>query len=292
MSDPIVTWNVTTINGQQYAVINAAQFRIPLDWDPSSGMFIALGLPTGGWGNFPALAKGDAGPAPTFDETIDLTVLDFDDPTANSASLVLLGETDGVPEYQLAVTMHEGRPGTDGTAQLDPTAFGTPASKKILIVNPTVDGFIYQSQLVGDRYIPSTVNNTPAGNPLYTLCAVSVPAQNFDWRPKVSGQSVITGTGGFFGSNVTVDLIARLNDASGGNIVGRGFGAAATAPTPTVLSSGPPAGSADAYDRVSAGSAAVIYLRAERQTGTDTFTTSAATTWFEVEVRPIPGTGT
>jgi hypothetical protein len=284
VTDPVVTWNTTTIDGKQWVVINAAQFRIPLDWDPSSGMFIAVG-PNGAWAQGPFLAKGDPGAIPTFDSDIQFTVLDFDDPTPDSATLNLLGVVDGVPDYQAAITIHRGPPGTPGTATLDVNAYGTPLSGRILIVNPTNDGFLYQPQLVGDRFIPSAINSAPAGNPLYTLTTVSVPGQAFDWRPEVSGQCIISKTG--FG-NVTVDLIARLNDAAAGNIVGRGFGSLDNTQHATVLSSGPPAGSASTYDKVSAGQAATIYLRAERQTGTDTFTTSNSTTKFEVRVKPIP----
>jgi hypothetical protein len=285
VTDPIVTWNVTTINGKQYAVISTAEFRIPLDWDPSSNMFIAVGVPTGGFGNFPAIVKGDTGDTPTFDTTINLTVLDPDDPTADSASFTPLGSD----VYQANLTLHSGPAGAAGTSVLDPAAYGTPASKKILIVNPTADGFIYQAQLVGDRFIPSVVNAVPAGNPLYTIAAVSVPAHAFDWRPSVSGHVIFTKTGT---GNVTVDLIARLNDESAGNIVGRGAGPIDNVRVATDLSSGPPAGSADAYDKVLAGQAAVVYLRAERQTGTDTFTTTTATTHFKVKVEAVPGSGT
>lgn len=278
-------WNVTTINGNQYLVIDTAAFRIPLDWDPSSSMFIAVAAPNGGLGNFPALIKGDTGDTPTFDSTIDLTVLEYDDPTADSATLTDLGGN----VYQAAITIHAGQPGATGTSTLDPSAYGTPLAGYLLTVNAAADDFVYRPQLIGDRYIPGSVNSTPAGNPLYTLAAVSVPAQPFDWRPVVSGQAIVTGTGN---RNVTVNLLARLNSETAGNIVGQGFGSSGAPGLPIVLSSGPPAGSAATYDKVTAGSAAVIYLRAERQSGTDTFTTSASSTLFAVRVDPIPGTGT
>lgn len=278
-------WNVSTINGTQYLVIDTAAFRIPLDFDPSSSMFIAVAAPNGGLGNIPALVKGETGDTPTFDETINLTVLDYDDPTADSATLTDLGGN----VYQANLTIHSGEPGVAGTSVLDPQAYGTPLAGYLLVVNSTADDFVYRPQLVGDRYLPASINSTPAGNPLYTLAAVSVPAQSFDWRPVVSGQAVVTGTGG---RNVTVNLLARLNSETAGNIVGYGFGASGTPGLPITLSSGPPAGSGDAYDKVTAGSAAVIYLRAERSTGTDTFTTSSSTTTFAVRVAPIPGTGT
>jgi hypothetical protein len=282
---PVTTWNQTQINGVNYLVISTAEFRVPLDWDPSSSMFLAVAAPTGGLGNFPALVKGDPGPAITLDSTVNLTVLDFNDPTPNSASLTLLGGTD----YQFSLTMHAGQPGTNGSATLTPTDYGTPVSGHFLVVNATNTGFVYQSQMVGDRYVPAVVNAAPSGNPTFTLAAVSIPAQSFAWRPQVSGQAVITGTG----TNVDTNLVARLNNATSGNIVGVGFSPSGTNSTgiSTVLSGGPPAGSNGTYDQVAAGSTAVVYLRAERQSGTDSFTTSAATTQFEVVVQPIPGSG-
>lgn len=277
---PTTTWNTTTIGGVNYLVVDVAKFRIPLDFDPSSNMFIAVSSPDGGYGNIPALLKGDTGPPPIFDSAIDLTVLDFDDPTENSASLTLVGTN----TYRANLIIHRGPPGLDGVTTLDPNDFGTPVPQYILVVNPGADGFIYQPQKVGDRVIPATISSVPAGNPTYTKAAVSIGAQPFDWRPEVAGQAIITGTG----SNVSVDLIARLNSATSGNIVGRSFGVSGQAARNQVLVPGPPAGSADSYDKVSAGNAAVIYFRAERQTGTDTFTTTASTSSFVVKVRPVP----
>jgi hypothetical protein len=276
----VTTWNTTTIDGVQFLVVDVAKFRIPLEWDPSSNMFIAVCSPDGGYGNIPALLKGDKGDTPVFDSEIDLTVLDFDDPTADAASLTYLGSN----IYQAALTIHKGPQGDDGAAVLDPDDYGTPVAEYILIVNPTADGFVYQAQKVGDRFVPASINSTAAGNPTFTLASVSIPAQPFDWRPEVSGQAIITGTG----ANVTVDLLARLDNATSGNIVGRACGIAGQAARNQVLTAGPPAGSADSYDRVAANASAVVYFRAERQSGTDTFTTSSATTTFKVRVCPVP----
>lgn len=283
MTEPITTWNVTTINGRQYLVVDVAAFRIPLDWDPSSNMFIAVGVPSGGYGNIPALLQGEPGPAITLDETINLTVLDFDDPSPDEATFTALTETN----YQANITIHQGPEGDPGTSELDPDAYGTPVAGNLIVVNPTIDGFVYQPQLVGDRYIPAAIEAAPAGNPAYTVAAVSVPAQPFAWRPEVSGQCVITGTG----SNVQANFIARLNNATTGNIIGMGFGPSGTNTThvATVISPGPPAGSTTDFDTVDAGATAVIYFRVERQSGTASFTTSASTTRCRVRVNAIPG---
>lgn len=286
MSSPVTNWNTTTINGVEYLVIDVAKFRIPLDWDPQSNMFLAVAAPDGALGNFPALVEGPAGPAATFTAGT-LTALEYDDATADSLSVVDLGGG----AYRLDITLHKGSPGAAGDTVLDVDDYGTPLPGRFLVVNDTSDGFVYQTVMVGDRYIPASIASATSGNTGYTLATVSVPAQGFAWRPHVEAQTIFTATGS---GNVRVDLIARLNHETAGNIVGRGFGVPAgwfdpSAP-PCVLSSGPPAGSAAEYDRVEAGSPAFIYLRAERTTGSDYFTTSASTTWFSVEVRPIPGT--
>lgn len=282
---PTTTWNITTIAGVEYLVVDVAQFRIPLDWDPSSNMFIAVAAPVGGLGAFPALVQGDAGPAPTFDPIV-FTALEFDDVTPDSATWV---ETS--PDvWQLNLVLHKGPQGIPGDSTLTPSDFGTPFVGKIPVVNAALDAFELKTQKVGDRFVPATINATPSGNATYTLCAVSVPAQDFDWRPEVSGGCNVTGTS----VDVRVDLVARLNDAVSGNIVGRAFGIPggggffSIIADELVLSSGPPAAASATYDKVSQGVAAVIYLRAERVAGTGTFTTTADTTRFCVWVRPIP----
>lgn len=281
----VTNWTTTYIDGKQYLVIEVAQFRVPLDWDPSSNMFIAVAAPDGGLGGFPALVQGEDGVTPDIDTSIVLTALDWDDPTADSASWTILSEN----VYQLNLALHKGSPG-------DPSAFnledaenltGTPAIGNMIVVDEAGTGFAYATPKVGDEYWPATIDNTPSGNAAYTLCAVAVPAQPFDWRPEVSGWCVIDPTGL---GNAQIDLIARLNDATAGNIVGRGKAPTGlnAAKVATVLTSGPPAGSSTTYNQVDAGDTATIYLRGERQSGANTFTTSGTDTYFNVKVRPIP----
>lgn len=264
-------------------MVDSALFRIPLDWDPSSSMFIAVAAPTGGVGNFPALVQGDAGPPPTIDTTINLTALEYGDLTADSASW-----TEVSPDvYRLSLVLHKGESGDSGAISIISASdvAGTPVAGKLLVVNSGANGFVYQGQKVGDRYIPATIANTPAGNANYTLASVVVAAQPFDWRPEIAGQTVVTGTG----ADVAVDILARLNVEASGNIVARGVGGVGvnSAGWPTIFSAGPPAGSADGYDKVAANATATIYFRAERRTGSDTFTTSGSTSTFCVRVQPI-----
>ena len=258
--------------------------RVLIPIDPSTGVAQMMLRPQGGMGvGIPAIATGDPGDTPVISDVINLTELDYDDITAASASFTEISPN----TYQLNLSLHKGAPGDAGSnaTVLDADdVSGTPTYKDILTVNSTADGVEFTTQKVGDRYIPATISSVAAGNPTATLCTVTVPAQDFDWRPRVHGHCLVTGTG----ADVQVDLVARLDNAASGNVIGRGISRAGQTPPPIILTPGPPAGSVDGYDKVLAGNAATIYLRAERQTGTDTFTTSASTTLFSVEVNPVP----
>lgn len=277
---PVVNWTETIIDGEPFLVIDVAKLRIPLDWKPDSEVFLAIAAPSGGILSYPALVQGDDGEPPNIDNTIDFTALDWDSATPESASW----EETSPNTYLLHLALRNGEPGADGNTVLDPDDFGTPLPKQIIVLNDAGTAFETQTPKVGDEYWPAAINNTPSGNPAYTLCSRGVPAQDFDWRPEVSGWCVVTGTG----ADVAVDLICRLDTEASGNIVGMAYGGAGVNPPVHVLSSGPPTGSADGYNKVLAGNAATIYFRAERRTGTETFTTSNTTTRFSVRVHPVP----
>jgi hypothetical protein len=155
------------------------------------------------------------------------------------------------------------------------------------VATTKTSGYEYVTQKAGDEYWPASISSTPSGNSAYTLCQVSIPAQPWAWRPQVSGWCVVTGTG----ADVQVDLVARLNDQTGGNAMGRGRGKIGLNAdgSPTVLVSGPPSGSAADYNKVAAGvGPTTIFFRAERQSGSATFTTVGSASQFSVRVCPVP----
>ena len=281
---PITNWTSTTIDGKEYLVIDVAKFRIPMDWDPSSSMFIAVAAPDGGLGSFPGLVRGDAGATPVIETAINFTALAAGDPTPDSASWT----STGTDTYRLNLALHRGEKG-------DPTAFnlvdaddlfGSAAAGRIIAVRSTGSGYEYVAQKAGDEYWPASIFNTPSGNSAYTLCQVSISGQPWAYRPQVSGWCVVTGTG----VDVQVDLVARLNDQAAGKVLGRGRGKIGQNAdgSPTVLVSGPPSGSPANFNVVPANTDATIYLRAERQSGSNTFTTLGSATEFSVRVCPVP----
>ena len=266
------------------------EVRIPKTFDPSTKAAVIMLGPPGGVAEIPALVKGDPGLPASIDTNISFTSLAWDDPTSDSASFTLLTPaTDTEPAvYRLALALHEGTPGASGgTSLLDASDLTGTAVDGYVLAKTTVAGndrVTWVAQKVGDQYWPASISNTTGSDGQNrTLASVSIPAQPFDYRLRVFGQSIISGT-----VNTRVDLIARLGNATSGDIIGRSFGITGATPPPSVLVSGPPTGSSSDSGKVLAGNAAVVFLRAEQQASTtDAYTTSASTTSFMVEVAPI-----
>lgn len=276
-----------TDDGQYY--IWTGQVQIPKTYDPTTKSAIILLGPEGGIADIPALVQGDPGQPATLDEAINFTALAYDDPTADSASFTTItpGSSTVAPVYRLNLALHKGAPGSDATGSIlgasDIT--GTATDGYIVAKKTGEDKAVWVAQKAGAQYVPASISNTSGTDGQNrTLCSVSIPAQPFDWRPRVFGQCVIAGT-----AATRVDLLARLNDATSGDIVGRAYGQVGATPPVAVLVSGVPAGSTATIGKVSAGSSATVFLRAEQQASTtDQYTTAGATTSFMVEVAPIP----
>lgn len=285
----VTNWNVVVRNGRRWLIVDVAQFQIPLDWDPSSNMIIAIAAPDGGFGAFPGLVKGDDGPAPQLVAGA-FNALAATDPTPDSYNITQTGVTpQGGPIYRVDVALHKGANGTPGGTVLhtatDLSGTAVPL-KSIMVLNSTSDGFVYQSQKVGDRYYPATIVGAPSGQSVFTVATVSVPGQPNDWRPEPGGWTVVTGDG----ADIAVDYVARLS-ATSGNDIGRATQRAGQYPATHTLMGGCPPNIADGYDRVAAAAATTstnIYFNVEKQSGANSFTTQASTTRAWVKVRPIP----
>lgn len=277
-----MSWPITA-DGQYY--LFEGQVLIPVN--PSTGVAQLILRPVGGMLiGVPPIEKGDPGLPPAIDTTVNFTELAYNDATAATATFTeITPPTETTPGlYRLNMAVHEGTPGEDGAALITPSDYGSPVYKRLLSVDAAGTGFELVAPKVGDSHSPASLNNTASGNPNNTLGVISVPANTypFDWRPRVYAYTVVTGEA----PDVRVDLVARLNSEAGGNIIGRCSGIAQT--ERLTLLPGKEPGKPDSWDRVAANAAASIYLRTERQNGSVTYTTSASTTWFSMEVQPIP----
>lgn len=286
---PVEVWPIVTVGGKDYYQVEGLT-RIEVD--PQGNVYYLIKTPDGGVGAVGPLVKGDPGKHTKFQTgPQDLTVLAYNDPAPASYEVIeVTPGSDTVSQVvKIATALHEGPPGPQGDTVLNPADFTDPLPGKGIVVNPANNGFVLQTPKVGDRHFPATIANIASGNATATLAQVSIPAQGFDWRPQVHASCEITGTG----LDVKVDLIARLgttgisNPETAGNVVGRGLGSAGLNSTPVMIP-GPESGAAADVDKVLASNTAVIYLRAERQTGADYFTTLGSRTRFWVKVDPIP----
>lgn len=274
----------TDPSGQWY--VFDGQILMPVS--PETGAPVLYLRPNGGIGQaIPAVAQGDPGLPPNLDNAINYTELAYNDPTAASASFTTVtppsGSTPGT--YRLNLSVHAGSPGTNGTTTLTVAAIsGTASSKRIPQVNSAGNGFEYTSQKVGGRHQPASLNNTASGNANSTLGVVSIAAGTYDhdYRVSVEAMTIVTATG----PNCSVDLVARLNGETAGNDIGRCFGVGGTKDRLMIVG-GFAAGNADGWDRVAAGQGCTVHLRTEQQSGSDSYTTSATTTRFRVNIRPI-----
>lgn len=286
MSDP--TPEVVTIDNEEFFQWKTV-LRIPKNWTPESGVFIAV-APPGGIANFPAAAKGDPGLTPVF-RNIDVTELDNDDPSPMSAefSIVTPGTATISPVYDLALTLRRGAPGASGTMTL--------LGASDLDDDPIADGYIFAvkdlgggsygaelvAQKVGDTYWPTTVTVLSNASGANALASVTIPSQLFPWRPVCHGQVELAPDG----ADVQVDLVARLG-ATNGPVVARGMGLAGGLRQILDLSAAPPVNSTAGFGEVAAGESKVIYFRAEQVgSGLDTYDTIDGRAVFAVDVKAV-----
>ncbi|OFB37978.1 hypothetical protein BA059_16925 [Mycolicibacterium sp. (ex Dasyatis americana)] len=235
-------------------------------------------------GGVSGVMQGDPGTHAEIDPTINLTELAWNDPTPASASWTELqpGTTTDPQISQLNLTLHAGQPGVDGESVWDPTDLDpSPVAGRVPVVNSALDGFDLVDQKIPEVFYPGSVSNMPSGNANFTVASVAVPSRPWARRVRAFGHQVVSGEA----SDVRYDLIARLDNESGGNIIARCHGVAQT--ERLQLSPGRAAGLADAYDQIPANTAATVYIRCERQAGTSTATSSASQALFSVETLPL-----
>lgn len=252
--------------------------------------------PEGGFGQLPFLATGESGKPPIFD-SITMTEVDPDEtlPTPNPiVTLVNPGGPGVAAHYTMQFFVHKGETGDTGTivisnaADLATSPSLGPSTDKYSIIYRSSDAkWVPVAQKVGNMYVPTSIVATAYNaTPNRLISSVSIPAQPFDWYPRVFAQVAVTGA-----SDTRVDVVARLNDPAAGDQVGYSKGIAGATPPVNVLIPAPPAGSSmpGAFGKVAAGASAVIYLRAEQKApSSGSWSTPASPdTTFCVEVAPV-----
>lgn len=275
-----MSWPTTTYNGVLWYIFEG---RILMPVDPTTGAPILMLRPEGGMGvGIPPIADGAAGPAAALQTgPISFTELAAGDPTPGGISVTEVSP--GL--YALTGALHSGADGAPGTVAFNLSGIGgSAAAGKIVRVNSGPTGFDFAFELVGDRFIPTTGGtfNTTAGTADSTVAQVSIGAKNFDYRVRARGYQIVRQNGG---ADVQVDLLARLNGETGGNIVSRCQGLGGT--ERLVLTDMPPAGSADSFDRVVAGNAATIHFRTEQQGGANSYTSAKTEQRLGVDIIPL-----
>ena len=283
---PTTQWRTETRNGGElWFIIGLAELGFRIDDDGrASGAFLAAAAPFGGIvGGWPALAKGDPGFPPTL-ELNSFVELDADDPTPASAALNLLVPATEIsgPVFGLDLVLHRGATGEAGTVELDPSDYGTAALGKVMAVAAGLETFELVYPKYGGLHFPASISSAPGGSTAeYTMGVISIAAgvYNNDWRPDPRGNAVIVGSN----SDVRVDLIVRLNDETGGAIVGRGCGQVAAKWQPNIIAY-PETGTGI----VPAGDAATLYFRTKKISGSGTYGASNSDARFSMIAHPVP----
>lgn len=289
MTQPIP--EVVTLDGEEFWQWRVV-LRIPKNWTPESGVFIAV-APPGGIANFPAAIQGRNGLSPAL-RNIVVEELEHDDPTPASARWELVAPaTDTIgPVYDEYRTQHRGRPGLSATTALlgasDLT--GTPLSGYVFQVNAAGDGAELVAMKVGNMYWPTTITTLSNANGANTIASVVIPTQPWGYRLAAEGQQTLDPDG----PDVQVDLVARLGGtgtgtgATDGSVIARGYGLAGGTVQNLVLSPAPPVGSSAGFGEVANGASRTVYIRCEQiGSGVDTFDTVAGRGLFSVRVEPL-----
>ncbi|AHG24340.1 minor tail protein [Mycobacterium phage MichelleMyBell] len=280
-----MAWPIVEYNGAPH-YHGQGDFLIPVD--PSTGMAVIMLRHDGGIGSgLTAIEKGDPGVPPSFDPDVPVTELAYDDPTPASGTWTQISPPTGNDPglWQLSLTLHGAAPGgSSGGATPTPADFGGGTAGQVLAVNNAADEFEIVDQKIPEVFYPGEIDNVGSGNVNATLCSINIAARPWARRVRAQGYTVVTGEA----ADVRVDLVARLNNAGSGNIVGHCIGIASTerlmfAPGKPIN----PGTVSDTYDTIAAGESATLYVRLERKAGSSTYTASASASMFSAEVWPL-----
>lgn len=278
---PVEPYPTKVVDGQEYWVIPTL---VPKESDPERGAYIFYAKPLDGMSGLPGLVQGDPGPWTEILEEVNVTPLEYTDPTPDSMSFTVTQPGGpGTPQrVQLNATQRKGQKGDDGASVWDPTDLtAEPVTGTVPAVNSAGDGFDLVQPKVVRSHWPASLSNAPGGTTAtYTLGTIAVAAGTYQnpWRPHINAGGTVIGST----ADIKVDIVARLG-AADGPIVGYGHGVAGVQTQRTSVESGPPAGTSatDGDYFVAAGAGATIYLMAEKKSGAATYSTTDL--WFSMD---------
>lgn len=275
-----------TADGQWY--LAEGQILIPVDGKMGAALIHVR--PAGGMiaGGMTAIVKGDPGDPFRLYPTVNVTELEYDDPTPAAASWsTITPPSPGDPgEYAFNITVHKGKDGADGNTVLDPADFGGGLPLQMIRLDADAEAFELADVPLAECKWPAVIEDVGSGNPQKTMATIAFSARPWARVLEVSGYTVVAGEG----PDVRVDLVARLGTGSpgsetSGSVIARCTGIAQT--DRLQFSAGPGAGTADAGFVIPAGTAPIVYIRTERQAGSLTYTAAASTSRFMVKATPV-----
>lgn len=254
----------------------------------STGVATITITPVGGWGAIQALAQGDPGLPPVFD-SVTTTTLAAGQSATGALTLVDPGGPGEAAHYTLALGLPQGQPGAAG-------AMGHILGSSDFSNSPTVAGqvpvFDGSTHVAWATLHPVTPYYVVPGSAFTALTesssgardivvGVTIPAQAFNYRPRISGDLEVTGAVGMridaevrMGPQTTADATI----ASTGTLIGYGRGQESAAAvhlgiTPYFGVAMAPTDSSPAAV-VTSGTVQRIILSAVRQYGSAAWTTS------------------
>lgn len=259
--------------------------------------------PAGGWANLPVLAQGQPG-LPTVIDSATVTALDPSATATIELDLVDPGGPGESAHYTLALGLPKGAAGAPGATGhiLGSSDFSnSPTDGQVPVYNATA-GLVAWATIhpVTPYYVlPGTSFNAlteSASGARDIVGAITIPAQPYRYRPRISGDLEVTGAAGMridaevrIGTQATADATISTS----GTLIGYGRGqesalavhlgitpyfGGATAMSPTDTT--PPAS-------VAAGNPMRIVLSAVRQYGSAAWTTSQSLGELRIALDPV-----
>ncbi|KZM70751.1 hypothetical protein AWN90_40030 [Nocardia terpenica] len=261
--------------------------------------------PAGGWANLPVLAQGAPG-LPAVIDSVSVTTLDpaATPPPTQSAQLTLVdpGGPGQAAHYTLTLNLLKGAAGATGAAGhiLGSADFAnTPADGQVPVyaaagkqvvwatIHPVTPSYV----LPGTAF---TALSESASGARDIVAALTIPAQSYRYRPRVSGDLEVTGAAGMridaevrMGPQATPDATISTT----GTLIGYGRGQDSASPVHLGIS--PFFGAAmsptdtNPAAAIPPGTAARIVLTAVRQYGSAAWTTSQALGELRITLDPV-----